>query len=219
MNQSIPLAHPFRLLLLGKSGSGKTNLLINLLTNDNYYAGYFDRVHYCVPTLYDDPHWRMVKVGKDAITTTEYSDEWMEAVLEQIETETDEEGELLRHLVVMDDVGSEQLRHFNMANVLDKLYQNCRWKGRGVSFIISCQMYQSISTCFRHNADGVVAFGNVGKKVIDHLAEEFSDHDPKEFKSIFKYAVKEDYSFLFIKRNGPKLTYYKKFNTVLHTNE
>ena len=42
--------HPFRMILSGASGSGKTNLLLHLLTTKDIYKDYFDVIIICSPT-------------------------------------------------------------------------------------------------------------------------------------------------------------------------
>jgi len=51
--------HEFSLLIVAAKGSGKTNLICNLLLNQ--YKGYFHRVIVCSPTVANDPKWERVK--------------------------------------------------------------------------------------------------------------------------------------------------------------
>ena len=42
--------HCFRSYIVGASGSGKTNLMLNLLTRPGFYLNYFDRIFVISPT-------------------------------------------------------------------------------------------------------------------------------------------------------------------------
>lgn len=50
--------HEFGLLVVAPPGSGKTNLICNLLLN--HYKGYFHEIHICSPTVKNDPKWDRV---------------------------------------------------------------------------------------------------------------------------------------------------------------
>lgn len=51
--------HEFSLLIVAAKGSGKTNLICNLLLN--HYKGYFHKILVCSPTIENDPKWEVVK--------------------------------------------------------------------------------------------------------------------------------------------------------------
>ena len=50
MNTHIIPKHPFRAIMSGSSGSGKTNLLIQLLTNKKFYFNYFQVIFIISPS-------------------------------------------------------------------------------------------------------------------------------------------------------------------------
>lgn len=54
--------HEFSLLIVAPKGSGKTNLICNLLLN--HFKGYFHQVWVCSPTVDNDPKWNVVKETK-----------------------------------------------------------------------------------------------------------------------------------------------------------
>ena len=57
--------HPFSMLIVAPKGSGKTNLICNLILNQ--YKGYFHRIVVCSPTLENDPKWEIVKKTKGVL--------------------------------------------------------------------------------------------------------------------------------------------------------
>lgn len=54
--------HEFSMLIVAPKGSGKTNLICNLLLN--HYKGYFHQILVCSPTVENDPKWEVVKATK-----------------------------------------------------------------------------------------------------------------------------------------------------------
>ena len=58
--------YPFSFILSGRSGSGKTMVLINMLTNKNMYGGYFHGIIVFSPTAgsFDDTY-RSLKIPKE----------------------------------------------------------------------------------------------------------------------------------------------------------
>lgn len=59
--ESMP-QHEFSMLIVAPKGSGKTNLICNLLLN--HYKGYFHRIIISSPTVLNDPKWMEVKKTK-----------------------------------------------------------------------------------------------------------------------------------------------------------
>jgi GTPase SAR1 family protein len=57
--------HEFSLVLVAPKGSGKTNLICNLLLN--HYKGYFHDIWVCSPTVDNDPKWEVVKAEKKVL--------------------------------------------------------------------------------------------------------------------------------------------------------
>jgi len=54
--------HEFTMLLIAPKGSGKTNLICNLLLN--HYKGYFHQIWVCSPSVDSDEKWDVVKKTK-----------------------------------------------------------------------------------------------------------------------------------------------------------
>ena len=54
--------HEFTMLLIAPKGSGKTNLICNLLMN--HYKGYFHQIWVCSPSVDSDEKWDVVKKTK-----------------------------------------------------------------------------------------------------------------------------------------------------------
>ena len=48
---------PFRQMILGNSGSGKTNNIVQQITNKNFYRGCFSRIFVFSPSIFIDKTW------------------------------------------------------------------------------------------------------------------------------------------------------------------
>jgi septin family protein len=68
-NQDIP-GFPSTILLVGRPGSGKTNVL-NLLLSKQFWYGFFDKIYLCGPTVKNDKLYQNIKVKEDQIVTNQ----------------------------------------------------------------------------------------------------------------------------------------------------
>lgn len=67
-NDYIP-GFPTTCMAVGEPGSGKTNLLINLLTREDMWKGFFDRIYLLGPTINSDKLYQHLKIPKSQIVT------------------------------------------------------------------------------------------------------------------------------------------------------
>lgn len=58
--------HEFSMLLIAPKGSGKTNLICNMILN--HYKGYFHQIWVCSPTVQSDEKWDVVKNTKHILS-------------------------------------------------------------------------------------------------------------------------------------------------------
>ncbi|MDB4681419.1 hypothetical protein OAE88_00765 [bacterium] len=110
--------HPFRCYIVGASGSGKTNLLLNLLTRPGYYRDYFDRIFVISPTALSlDQSYKTLeketkyKQGEDLLFLP-CEQEALQCILDVQE----EEKKAAKTLVVLDDIVS--YKRFTNSNEL-----------------------------------------------------------------------------------------------------
>ena len=100
---------PFSMLLNGRSGSGKTNLLLNLLTRKEFYKAYF---HYTVvfsPTAGNsDDLYDILKLPKENFKA-DFTEDDLEQIIESRKALISEKGiervaKNCRVLIIMDDI-------------------------------------------------------------------------------------------------------------------
>lgn len=195
---------------MGRSNSGKTTLLLNLLLLKDFYYGYFDKVFVFSPTVYKDKMWRKVIIPRER-KFTDYTDQKLNEIIKT------NEREKLKVLVILTDCGAEDIKRGNYKNVLDKSMMNTRHDN--ISFILDAQNVCSLSTPTRQNCDGAAIFETLNYNEISALYKDFGKGRFKDFVDILEKATENPYSFLFVHRQGPKQTYFRKFCSILKWEE
>lgn len=67
--------HEFSMLIVAPMGSGKTNLICNLILK--HYKGYFHKILICSPTVYNDEKWDVVKETKNVLVENKELDKYL----------------------------------------------------------------------------------------------------------------------------------------------
>jgi hypothetical protein len=176
---------------------------LNLLLKDKYYYKYFEIIHIFSPTFYNDNNWRILKLNKKFIHT-KYEEKDLKKILD------DNLKNKKKMLIIFSDCGAEKIRQGNTKqNILDAAMMNTRHYN--CSFILDAQCVTSLSIATRQNCDGAVIFEELNENEIKALYRDFGRGKYQKFLEILEFATQDNYSFLFVHRQGPKQTYYKKF--------
>lgn len=213
---SIPEPLPkksFSMLITGRPGSGKTNLLLNLITKrGKCFNRKFDKVYIWSPSLStikdDDPFELIPDDQKFESATLEN----LEGVLKTIK----DSGEKV--LLILDDVISEVRGRGNQAveNLLQKIFFNRRHlcgAGGSASVIATSQTYNKIDPKLRKSASHYIFYENRNKKEIESVFDEIILIPQKEFMDVFKYVFDKKFNFMFIDTTkGMDDMIYKNFN-------
>lgn len=200
-DMSIPEPLPrksFSMLIIGKPGQGKTNLVLNLLTKKGKaFNRKFDKVFIFSPSLTtikgDDPF----ELIPDNQKFTEASFDNIENFLGQIE----DTGEKV--LLILDDVIAD-IRGKGRAEVenkLEKIFFNRRHlcgAGGNCSIIATSQTYNKISPKLRKTASHFIVFENRQKKETKSIFEEIVLIPEKEFHDVMKYIYDKKYNFMYL---------------------
>lgn len=88
-NDYIP-GFPTTVLAVGEPGSGKTNLLINLLTRKDMWCGFFDRIYLLGPTIKSDKLYQNLQLPDDQMVTEQSEfipklKEWTQQQIDEVE--------------------------------------------------------------------------------------------------------------------------------------
>jgi len=214
IDESIPKPLPqmlnFFMLICGRPGSGKTTLILNLISKrGKMYNKKFDKVFVFSPsltTMKEDPFGELPPEQ----VHTDLSEENLEEALSNIR----DSGEKV--LFILDDVVNDMKRSAGVQNTLSRMLMNRRHlagAGGSTSFIITTQVYNKIPAPIRKTASHIILFHTRNKKEIDTIFDEIIIIPQKDFYEILKYCFSNKNKFLYIDINKSHTTmFHKCFN-------
>lgn len=211
-NGTIP-PYPCSLILSGRSGSGKTNLLINLLDPDSnlLYGNYYHYILVFSPTASNlDDLYESLKIPPENFKATYNKNDLQEiidtrkAMINELGLE--EVGKKHRMLIIMDDIIAS--RSFLQSEEALQMFVLLRHYY--ISVIVNTQSMTKIPRALRVNSNALFIFlSNLNEKEI--LKDELTPPNmtKKEFAKVIDYATNEPYSFIYI--NNKEMDQNKRF--------
>lgn len=217
----------FAMYLVGSPGSGKSSLMMSLLTSkstkkvkrNRYYYKFFCLVHFISCSLQTLPN-KFLKLLPDDHKHNSYSDELLMEIVDNLQ-----EGDNTNNLIVLDDC----IRDLSRSKILSKLYLNRRHATHneakdgfgGLSIMTTSQKYTLLPLHLRNACSDFIIFKTSNKTEIDRIQDELcSDLNSDEFETLIRYCWSEPYSFLYIKINNKKShKYFKKFDRIIFDDE
>jgi GTPase SAR1 family protein len=204
----------FAMMLVGSPGSGKTNLMLQLLmshpTKKNkdkprYYYGLFDSIVLISPSMATLPSSFLKKLDDDR-THMKFSDELITDIINNMY-----EGANVNNLLVLDDC----IRDLSRSKNLSKVFLNRRHNA-SLSIIVTNQKYSLLPLEFRNSLSDIIIFKCSNKNEINRIKDEIMfDLDSSMQDLLLEQAWSEPYSFLYVKPNKPlQDKYYIKFDKV-----
>ncbi len=224
-NKGRSVCHPlmqtsFLYLISGSSGSGKTNLLVNLLTKQGKsecgkkmksYKGMFDHIIMVSPSAHTIQNKLM-----DTIPSEQRFDALTPEVFEKVEELTEDAVEKDMHtLVVLDDVSSE-LRKKEVESELNKLVKNRRHFN--VSLIIISHKITDYGTALRNNSNLIFIFRPKSKREYEMVCGEFMMRPANECKQILDHIYQGKHDFMLIDqslRNSSQFNFHRNYDKLL----
>ena len=203
---------PFRMLIIGTSGSGKTNTLLHLI--DKFHP--IDKIYLYAKDTDEEKYQYLInkreQVGiknlNDPHAFMEYSND-MNDVLENINNYNKNRDKKL--LIIFDDMIADIMRSEKLKAIVKELFIRCR--KLNISIVFITQSYFRTPKDVRLNSTHIVMkIGN--EKELKSTAEENSGHlDFKDFFKIYNYCTNEPYSFMMVDtRPTARVTFKKNFN-------
>ena len=202
----------------GSAGSGKSNLIIWLLTHrrNKCLNGKFDRVYYISPSM--DTIDKELGLNPDRVYT-EFNEGVMNEINE-IEREFSEEAKeedepMPQKLLIFDDCIVELAKPRNLAVLMKTIYNR---RHLGYYIIITTQKYLHLPKKLRvslSNKGFLVLFKTQNKAELKDIHEELIDLNKKEWEQLYEYVFPEDetYNFLYVRFDKPLSTmFHKNFN-------
>ena len=188
--------HPYRILIIGGSGSGKTNALLNLINNQPD----IDKIYLYAKDLYETKYQYLInkreKVGLDHFDDPEafmeYSND-MQDVYKNIEDYNPIRNRKV--LIVFDDMVADMINNNKLNPVVTELFIRGRKLNISIAFIT--QSYFKVPKDVRLNSTHFFNMKIPNKRELQQIAlNHSSDIDFKDFMKIYKKCTAKPYSFL-----------------------
>ncbi len=197
----------FRLLLVSKSGGGKSNYLTNILLSDLMpYKNIFDGedIFLIAPNVMADQKLKMIIEEKDipeGNLLDSVDDDTLTVLYEELIEKFSEAVALdekpPNSLIVIDDFGfSGQFSNQNRFGMVQKLF--CNSRKFGISIVVLIQAYSQASNAIRSNATGMIVFNQSNKELELIEAENNYLDTKKQFLKLFRDNVKERHDAIII---------------------
>jgi hypothetical protein len=216
---------PFRCVIVGYSGSGKTNVVKNILFNKEWgYNSYFDQIFvFCgssddvreynrfafktnVPVWNEKKqnYYKSIKVNlteKMLIEQNTSPEDIKDLIMELEDNDLNNESSLF----VFDDmIVDKLLKNTTNMNVLDEIYVRGRHIGKGISVIITTQKLRAVKQNLRFtNSTHLIVFHGLSPFDLDIVVKENSGYLTfEEFRDLYNLHVDKKYRFIVIHQKG-----------------
>ena len=188
--------HPYRILIIGSSGSGKTNALLNLTNNQSD----IDKTYLYAKDPYEAKYQYLIKKRAkveldhfdDLKAFIEYSND-MQDVYKNIEDYN--LGKKRKILIIFDDMIADMINNKKLNPIVTELFIRGRKPNISIAFIT--QSYFKSPKDVRLNSTHFFIMKILNKRELQQIAlNHSSDIDFKDFIKIYKKCTKEPYSLL-----------------------
>jgi Poxvirus A32 protein len=199
---------PFRGIILGASGSGKSNCVLNII---NQFTDTFNHIKLFVKNK-EEPLYQYLEKKipeRDQLEVFEGLDE-----LNKLNLDKDLKGQTL---IIFDDLMLEPKQ-----GQIEQLYIRGRKLAGGVSLLYLSQSFYTIPRKVRLQCNYIILRKIPSARDVNGILKEFSlGVDKEELIKIYQYSVNKSItSFLLIDLNvDPELSFRRNFNEVLDLNQ
>lgn len=222
MKEGIIPKHPSAVLFNGRSGSGKSNLLVNLFRPQFYgrtdpqdeKTGYFQLIFLFSPTCHNDDLAKYLQLPEKRMFDKNYE----KALQHIVETQRQLVARMgidkaPRILCVFDDIQSQR-KFMNSPFFTLCFIQN---RHINISTWVACQSFTRLPRICRLQANNLFVFAGSNSET-EILAEEFcpARTSKKQFIELLKHATNKRYDFLYIDmRADPEKRFKRNLDTIL----
>jgi hypothetical protein len=208
------------IIIAGYSGSGKTNLNINLLSNKSWKGkkqslkGCFHNMYICSPSLHTLKD-NIFEDIDDEYKTDSLTHDFLDFIIEDTDRQIEEqEDEPELNLVCFDDIGDEIRADKKLETKLNKIISNRRH--RNITIILILQQLKQAPPKARSNMSHLITFKP--KSVAEQeTVYEYFGKPKKHMHEIFNYFFKEPHDFCWIDcslRDTGNFKFYRNYNQI-----
>ena len=188
--------HPYRILIIGGSGSGKTNVLLNLIENqpdiDKIYLYAKDPYEAKYQYLINIPEKVGLKRFSDPKAFIEYSNDMCDLYKNIDEYNIDKERKIL---IAFDDMIADIIKNKKLNSIVTELI--IRARKLHISLVFITQSYFKVPKDVRLNTNHFFIAKIPNKRELQETAiNHSSDISIKDFNNIHRKWIAEPYSFL-----------------------
>ena len=188
--------HPYRILIIGGSGSGKTNALLNLIINQSD----IDKIHLYGKDPYEKKYQYLINKREkvrinhfnDPKAFMEYSND-----MQDVCKNTEDYNPIKKRkvLIIFDDMIADMINNNKLNPIVTELF--IRGRKLNISIVFITQSYFKVPKDVRLNSTHFFIMKIPNKRELQQIAlNHSSDIDFKDFMNIYNKSTKEPYSFL-----------------------
>ena len=186
--------HPYRILIIGGSGKGKTNALLNLINNQPD----IDKIYLHAKDPYEDKYQYLInkreRVGishlNDPKAFTEYSND-MHNVYKNIDNYNPDKEKIL---IVFDDMIGDMISNKKLNSIVTEIFIRCR--KLNISLVFISQSYFKVPKDVRLNTTHFFIMKIPNRIELQQIAiSHSSDIDFKDFINVYKKCTDKPCSF------------------------
>ena len=214
--------HPHRILIIGGSGSGKTNALLNFIQNQPY----IDKIYLYAKDSYEAKYQFLInkreRVGinrlNDPKAFIEYFND-MHKVYKNIDNyNPDKESKIL---IVFDDMIADMIKNKELNSIVTELF--IRGRKLDISLVFITQSYFKVPKDVRNNSTHFFIMKIPNKRELQQIAiNHSSDISTGDFIEIYRKCTDKPYSFLVIDTTLPsnnRFRFRKNLNIITDDNK
>ena len=208
---------PLRMLIIGPSGPGKTNVLLHLINNLHPIA----KIYLYAKDLHEPKYEYLINKREqagiknldDPKAFIEYSDD-MDDVLDDVNNYNKNRDKKV--LIVFDDMIADIEYNKKFKRIIKGLFYRAR-KINVLIVFITRSYFRALKDARLNSAHYILMETN-NKKELKRIAEEKSGHlDYKDFLKMYNYCTKEPYSFMTIDaRPTATIPFKKNFDEIIN---
>ena len=188
--------HPYRILIIGGSGSVKTNLLLNLIENQPD----IDKIYLYAKDPYESKYQYLINkregVGinhfNDPKAFIEYSNDMHDVYKNIDDYNPDKENKIL---IVFNDMIADMIHNKRLNSIVTELF--IRGRKLNISLVFITKPYFRVPKDVKNNTTHFLIAKIPNKREIQQIAiNHSSDINTKDFVNIYRKCTDEPYSFL-----------------------